>query len=545
MNVSEHCNDRFEDIVAFVMGELDHAAAAELQDHISQCDECRAAHDILLEEEKEVRSGFEALARSLNPIEQAVLGHQQHQATVRINVSNNHFLKRVKNMFITHKRLSVAAAATAMALAASLVLYVTLFSSPTAAYALEQTVQAIKNVISYHVKITPAAELGEAWVQLKPDGSPLQARMDLLSPHDGPKVVVLSDGKAEVWFKKKNSFVIVRDKKALKRLMKMRAIFDPKLAFEELQAAQRAGKTQVVTKEPVEKGDPVTLTVTSKATPDRREVYEVDPKTKLVQRVTTYDRHDGQWEQVEQREYLDYNKVIDPKVFKPELPKDVMKIDDIKRPPGLVKGDLTDEQIATKVAREFFEALIAKDYKKAGLIYSGIPAKKMEELFGRHEFNRIVEIGKPKAGLHPDPTALAVPVKVEWGMSSPQKMVKPVDVVIQSTDAATAKKAVREAFEALLREDYAAALQILKKPDDPQKGHSAADIKSFEEGYKRNKYLRIVEIGEPVPDPKTGTSKVPVKIELEVKSFKGVRQFRPYIRPVHGQPDRWNICGGI
>ncbi len=448
MNKVKLCKDRFEDIVAFIMGELDHAAVAELQDHIAQCDKCRAVHDTLVKEEKEVRSGFETLARGLDPIEQAVLGQQQQQAKVRIKISNNHFLKRVKNMIIKHKRLSVAAA-TLTALAASLVLCTMLFSTPTVAYALEQTVEAIKNVTSYHVKITPAADLGaglhEAWVQLNPDGSPLQARMDILSPDDGPKVVVLSDGKAEVWFKKKNSFVILRDKRAFQQLMKERAVFDPKLAFEELQAAQRAGKIQIVTKEPTKEGEPITLTVTSKATPDRRTVVEVDAETKLVQRAITYHRRDGQWEQVEQREYLDYNKVIDPKVFKPELPKDVMKVDNIKRPPGLVRGDLTKEQIATKVAREFFEALIAKDYKKAGLIYSGIPAKKMEELFGRHEFNRIVEIGKPKAGIHPDPTALAVPVKVEW----------------------------------------------------------------------------------------------------EVNGKKTVKPFLPYVRPVHGQPNRWNICGGI
>ena len=49
---------------------------------------------------------------------------------------------------------------------------------------------------------------------------------------------------------------------------------------------------------------------------------------------------------------------------------------------GLEKGDLTDEEIAAKVAREFFEAVIAADYRKAGLLYEGIPAEKMKETFG-------------------------------------------------------------------------------------------------------------------------------------------------------------------
>ena len=78
-------------------------------------------------------------------------------------------------MILTHKRLSAAAAAALTAVAASLVLYVSLFSASGSAYALEQTVQASDRVTSYHVKIAPAAELGEMWVRLNPDGSPLRA----------------------------------------------------------------------------------------------------------------------------------------------------------------------------------------------------------------------------------------------------------------------------------------------------------------------------------------------------------------------------------
>ena len=61
------------------------------------------------------------------------------------------------------------------------------------------------------------------------------------------------------------------------------------------------------------------LTVTSKAAPDRRGIYEVDFETKRVSRVTEYRRSGDQWKQVSQREYLDYNKEIDPKVFQLEV----------------------------------------------------------------------------------------------------------------------------------------------------------------------------------------------------------------------------------
>ena len=345
-------------------------------------------------------------------------------------------------MLLAHKRLSVAAAATA--LAASLILYVSLLSSSSAAYALEPTVQANNHVTSYHAKITPAAELGEVWVQLKPDGTPLRARWDLQSPDDGAKVVIFSEGKAEIWFKDKKTHSFIVDTNGFTMVMKERSIFDPKHAFEELQAAKAQGRVQVETKEPTNEDEPIILTATPAGSSDRRDVYEIDPVTKLVKRVKHY-RYKGffRWAEVGLVEYLDYNKEIDPKVFQLDLPKDVTTVDQINRKPGLVKGQLTREQIATKVAREFFEALIAADYEKAGLMCAGMPAAKTKEVFGRFKFFRIVETGR--ATIDPERRALVVPIKVEW----------------------------------------------------------------------------------------------------EGKERKEVRQFSPAVRPVAGQPDRWEICGGI
>lgn len=90
--------------------------------------------------------------------------------------------------------------------------------------------------------------------------------------------------------------------------------------------------------------------------------------------------------------------------------------DQITRKSGILKGDLSAKEIATKVVREFFEAMIAQDYDKAGLLNSGMPADKMREMFGSFKFYRIVEVGKPTpyAPYH----SLKVPVKVELGIPS-------------------------------------------------------------------------------------------------------------------------------
>ncbi len=101
-------------------------------------------------------------------------------------------------------------------------------------------------------------------------------------------------------------------------------------------------------------------------------MYHVDPSTKLVIRVIEFRLRDRLWRQVSLREYLDYNRPIDPKLFQLELPDDVITIDQINRKVGLAKGDLSDGQIATKLAKEFVEAVIADDFQKAGTLLGGV-----------------------------------------------------------------------------------------------------------------------------------------------------------------------------
>jgi hypothetical protein len=199
----------------------------------------------------------------------------------------------------------------------------------------------------------------------------------------------------------------------MKMFAEMRVVFDPKLAFEQLQELKRSGKVQVETQEPVKKGQPVTVTVTSDRNPDRKEAYLVNSETKLVEQYIKYQRKDQTWEIVARFEYLDYNKSIDPKIWQPDLPKDVMRVDQTTGKIGVAKGDLKDREIAVKVAREFFAAMIAKDYAGAGQIMEGVPDEYIKKHYGNINLVRIVEIGLPTP--HPDTRTgfLVVPVTAE------------------------------------------------------------------------------------------------------------------------------------
>lgn len=83
---------------------------------------------------------------------------------------------------------------------------------------------------------------------------------------------------------------------------------------------------------------------------------------------------------------------------------------------GLPQGNLTDEQIAKKVAKEFIEALIARDYQKAGQIF-GIQGELFELRFEQEQtkFLRIFQIGTPKAVNDPRSPVkvIRVPMKVQ------------------------------------------------------------------------------------------------------------------------------------
>ena len=168
-----------------------------------------------------------------------------------------------------------------------------------------------------------------------------------------------------------------------------------------------------------------------------------------VTAIEFYKLKDGKYQYVELIEYYDYNQPIEAEMFSldnDDIPADVMRIDQTIQEIGLEQGKLTDKEIAVKVVREFYEALIAKDYAKAGQLYGGVPADKM-----------------------------------------------------------------RERWEEL-------------------------------------NVVQIISIGEPIPHPTPGVGgfQVPCKIEIERDGAKSIYEpYGPGVRPVRGQPNRWNIHGGV
>jgi hypothetical protein len=96
-------------------------------------------------------------------------------------------------------------------------------------------------------------------------------------------------------------------------------------------------------------------------------------------------------------EYHDYNIPIIADMFNldDEITGDITIIDTRVQDIGLAQGNLSNEEIATKVVREFLEAMIVKDYAKAAQISGILSPKKIEQGWGKLNVVRIVSINEP------------------------------------------------------------------------------------------------------------------------------------------------------
>ena len=99
-------------------------------------------------------------------------------------------------------------------------------------------------------------------------------------------------------------------------------------------------------------------------------------------------------------------------------------------------------------------------------------------------------------------------------------------------------KVVRQFYEAFIEKDYAKAGLLCS-------GISAAEM---QKRWQNINVLRIVSISEPVPHPtpKVGGFQVHCEIEIEQDGVRSIlKPYGPGVRPVHGQPHRWGIHGGV
>ncbi|MFH1614642.1 MAG: zf-HC2 domain-containing protein [Planctomycetota bacterium] len=402
-----NCTECKEKLVELLEGLLSESQRRIVEEHLKDCQHCQAELEELKELSEKLTSNSKAWQQT--NLEDAVFNRiirQQNEKLKQADRINRQFRlwRRIMNSKITKYS---AAAVIIIAAVFSITL---LDKSTSVAYAIEQTIEASHSVRYLHIQssVSPDQEHGKVWVEFDEAGQVKNVRIDLpewAGGGDGPKLVIWKDNKAQLWMKKKKSLVTIKDKTVAAQMVKMAEELDPKLAAERLQRKKEQGKIELEIEEPKDKAELIVITATSiekDDSPFQRVVLFVDQATKLVISTELYKLQGGQYQKVMTLEYYDYNQPIDPKMFTmDDIPDDVMRVDQTTQEIGLAQGDLTGKEIAVKVIRQFYEALIAKDYAEAGRLFEGIPAEKIQEIFGNMNIVRIVSIGE--AVPHPMP----------------------------------------------------------------------------------------------------------------------------------------------
>lgn len=324
-----------------------------------------------------------------------------------------------------------------VAAAAVIVAAVVLFIGPwdrsvPSAYAIEQTIEANRSVRYLHIKnfTTGHEEPREGWLELGEDGQVTKMRAHMpewASPADGPRVIVWKNGTVQMWLKRQNLLGITKADGIQEQLAGVLQKLDPRLALAHISELAEQGKVEITIEEPSDRSRPILMTATylpESGNPGRRKVLSIDPTTKLIIVMELYRLKDDEYQREGRIELHEYNQPIDAGVFDlaNEVPVDARRLDFAATDLGLAQDQLSDEEVAAAVVRQFLEALIAGDYEAANRLLP-LGATRLKEQFGPVKFLRILSIGPATSAGEATTRGFSVPCTIEIEEDGEKKSV--------------------------------------------------------------------------------------------------------------------------
>jgi hypothetical protein len=324
---------------------------------------------------------------------------------------------------VTIRRNQVVCAAAVLVILG--VLAVLLHRSASPAYALEQTIAAVKDIRYFHFQFTSPEKLDkEAWIEYDRQGSLQNVRVDFARIKSA---MVWSQGITQYWSQHSNQLSIYDDQEYTDKVLFFVRRYDPRQAIGYLQQRAQEGGIQVQIGQPTDGTAPIMVTVNydpntyliDKPMPRMRELLSIDPASKLIRRVQVETLAEGRYVNSGVYEYLDYNQPFAPGLFdlKRETPADTSYSDTTGIAMGIEQGSLTDAEVAVKLVREFLEAWAAKDYERAaqvhGYIRPGEAQNLRDKVLQRKNILRVLSIDSPAAPERPL-TGLLVPCTVQY-----------------------------------------------------------------------------------------------------------------------------------
>lgn len=283
---------------------------------------------------------------------------------------------------------------------------ISLDKSVTTVYAIEQTIEANRAMRYLHFRYFDSSHddvAKEGWLEFDETGQATNVRINWSEWMAGGEIVVWNQDKTQILNKKQNFLITFNDEIYTARVLTMARKENPRLTVERLYERQAKGEVEIEIEQPASKAQPIIITATGLGDNTKRFVLFVDQATNLVTSLKWYQLKNGEYKYQGVMEYHDYNIPIGTKMFSldDEVPGDIKILDTRVQDVGLAQGNLSDEEIATKVVREFLEALIVKDYTKAAQI-SGVPSpEKIKQGWGKLKVLRIVSIDEPTPPAEP------------------------------------------------------------------------------------------------------------------------------------------------
>jgi hypothetical protein len=327
-------------------------------------------------------------------------------------------------LVMTTRWTKIACTAAAVVLLGLLIGLLSQSGSP--AYALEQTIAAAEGICQFHFQFhaSPDSFDKEAWIEYDPDGTLRSVRVDFAMA--GTRPTMVWDRGITQWHGRANELWLFDDQEYTDKVLLFAHRYDPRQALGYLQERMREGGIRVEVGRHAKAADPIPVMVTYDANtflidtpkPPMREVFAIDPVTKLILSVQVETLQDDHYTSAGVYEYLEYGQPFRPGLFdlKQEI-ADVNCSDTTGIPMGIEQGALSKEEVAIEVVGAFLEAWAAKDYDRAAQIYGynsiGEARSLRDRVLRSKNILQVLSIGLPFAPVRPL-TGLLVPCTVQY-----------------------------------------------------------------------------------------------------------------------------------
>lgn len=549
-----NCAECRDNLIARAEGLLDRKEELQCETHLEACEACQAEYEAIKRLQKGLIASGQAAAevRIVEPVMRRVREE----------------LFRLEGETIMSKLLKYRWGFGLGVVAGAAVVIVAIIVTMTPrAFGIEQVIEAYNKIRFLHVKTFPGSQQtpNEFWIKVDEQGHVEKARYYLPETEDGAKLITWSPEKAEIWFKNKHGFLILQTKRIAPWMQGFLEQSQPQVFMKGLLEGQKAGRVDLR----IQDAQGNTLVIVATNRNGQKQVISIDKKTDLMTSLEFY-HVTGTNEVLRIRtEFCDYNVPIEEQMFslQDQLPKDVTVADQLNQVIGVPQANMTDEQAAAETVRQFFQALIDQDYKKAGLIYGGQLEEYAKAGFGALPVTRIVSIGPAEAQTNWVKHGFKVPCEVEIIHSDGQKSVCQSSPYVRPGDdethpdrwnitggvnlgeskvktlpnnakyaSITAEQAARTFLEACGRKDWDEAGKFMSYLDERMKAYlGGLKIVSLGESFTAENYP-----GSLAPKDYPGRF-VPYEIELIDGSVKkwnlAVRKDNP--------AGRWQVDGGI